>query len=1116
MRAQLGPFFDQLVLRLRAAGFQISVEQIIEANDLRLAQFWSGHGTVDANFLKYSLASIFCGTPEQQTLFYEIFDSLGVPGGEAGKKIRAHVAAQDEDPLIQHTRRRRVWPVVLGLILAAGITLALATFFWPSAWLDAPTPTGTSSGPSGELGGPGGEPNTTPGVSGTSQFSPPPRPPAISDLVRPRQALGWRLLRWGLASLPLLFSIAWLLARWRARRVFVGKHGASTRPQLKPLPISGARGPLFAPSQISQSVAVLRVPARHPTRRLNTTATVNATARHGGIPKIVYAHQAQRPGYVMLLQQRSPLDMFTRFAGRLADRLYAGGLEVSSFIFEGRPARLFPRGQPGRNATYEQVAQHFQGDALIVAGDASLLMHGGRTTAHPWQPTTGQWSAHALLSDRAPACWGREEKALHARGFALARFGSQGLRAARHWLNPQQQLGTEDTPPWLEGEHNASPYPPLLHDSVRRWMRDREQADTSQLLQELQAYLGNDGMLLLAAIAAYPQMKFEIALYLDTVMFADQTAAQRERRLLQITTLPWCREAQMPDYLRAVLLQRQPVPQLALIQNTYRKLLHGNLTGEQASVEIAVPEGARWQAFLKDLLASTHSGEYTDAIFQNVVLEAPEQLAAVELPRARADELGGQRLQDAVTFAGARLLRATMFSLGLLGALALIGKPIGDRWLGERNAQARANITVQILYPASGGSSEYTTEEAQAIARLGSRLDYALQAQGFTTELVPTSPEATPVNAPATDVRTRLYGAQATDGTPLKHLIEFDPDYGISRLRHRGVARTQPAFLWPLLAVPNGTFANTIESALAHLSYTHPIEILAAGASRARSADQSNLGNNAPPSSTAPSAAEYFPASTVRVWLRSPVRSFQDRLAKGGLGPVMTVLSDSSAPGGQLFAVGKYEVTFEEYDRFARATNRTLPDANGWGRGKRPVINVNYEDAAAYADWLSGETTAVYALPSLSNWYLITNATSDSAFGRVLRRVASAVPGGPSRTLPVEQTTTNWLDLHGLSGNVSEWTPECFESTRGGLPGGGCAVNVAVGGNWRDGDSVTEKAAGLASAIVGFRVVRRVAQSDYPQSTIPEFPEAEQKQAPEQQTQRMSPEEQAKRGAQAK
>jgi formylglycine-generating enzyme required for sulfatase activity len=111
-----------------------------------------------------------------------------------------------------------------------------------------------------------------------------------------------------------------------------------------------------------------------------------------------------------------------------------------------------------------------------------------------------------------------------------------------------------------------------------------------------------------------------------------------------------------------------------------------------------------------------------------------------------------------------------------------------------------------------------------------------------------------------------------------------------------------------------------------------------------------------------------------------PGTVFRDKLKDGSQGPEMVVISPGTFRMGYVdgigcerpvhivrilkpFAIGRYEVTFEEYDRFAGAIGRKLPNDEGWGRAQRPVINVSWGDALASTEWLSVQTSKYYRLP---------------------------------------------------------------------------------------------------------------------------------------------------------
>ncbi len=165
------------------------------------------------------------------------------------------------------------------------------------------------------------------------------------------------------------------------------------------------------------------------------------------------------------------------------------------------------------------------------------------------------------------------------------------------------------------------------------------------------------------------------------------------------------------------------------------------------------------------------------------------------------------------------------------------------------------------------------------------------------------------------------------------------------------------------------------------------------------------------------------------------------------------------------FEIGKYEVTFDEYDAFANATERQLPSDEGWGRGKQPVINVSFNDAQDYVNWLSKQTGKKYRLPSEAEWEYAARAGTKSRYwwGDEIGHNNANCDGCRSywddkQTAPVSSFGANAFGLYNTAGNVGEWVEDCWHDNYRNAPTNGsawkksdngyCGKRVIRGGSW--------------------------------------------------------------------
>jgi len=197
------------------------------------------------------------------------------------------------------------------------------------------------------------------------------------------------------------------------------------------------------------------------------------------------------------------------------------------------------------------------------------------------------------------------------------------------------------------------------------------------------------------------------------------------------------------------------------------------------------------------------------------------------------------------------------------------------------------------------------------------------------------------------------------------------------------------------------------------------------------------------------------------------------------------------------FAIGRYEVTFDDYDQFAKATNRKLPDDQGWGRGRRAVINVSWEIATVYAKWLSEQTGKRYRLPMEAEWEYAARAGKETAYwwgNDFIKGMANCNGRGSqwdnNQTAPVGSFKPNALGLYDTAGNVWEWVEDYWHQNYIDAPsdgrawreqnGGQCGQRVLRGGSWfNEPGNLRSSARGRYSAdnwssFIGFRLAQDI------------------------------------------
>jgi formylglycine-generating enzyme required for sulfatase activity len=206
------------------------------------------------------------------------------------------------------------------------------------------------------------------------------------------------------------------------------------------------------------------------------------------------------------------------------------------------------------------------------------------------------------------------------------------------------------------------------------------------------------------------------------------------------------------------------------------------------------------------------------------------------------------------------------------------------------------------------------------------------------------------------------------------------------------------------------------------------------------------------------------------------------------------------------FSIGKYDVTNAEFRQFRPNHNSGKYDGLTLNDDRQPAVNISWEDAQAFAKWLSRKTGQTYRLPTEAEWEYaaLAGSKTNRYWGNIpedtckYANVADATAkkrwsrwtyfncdDGFAVSAPVGSFKPNAYGLYDMLGNVWQWTEDVYNSEAyNRLPKnnpvyeGSGEYRVMRGGGWSNGPlgvRVSHRV-GLTPAFghhaLGFRLVK--------------------------------------------
>ena len=529
----------EFIDELRGADYNIGVSQYIAVQDLIVALSAQGERLDQPQRLKSLIGPLLCSSPAEQEDFQQRFDQwikrMEVAVSEAAQEDKKLTALRQEFKKIERRSQWFRWGLaVIAILIAIGLIYVVIRQLSPL------TPDGV-----------GGESDN--GVKGNGQDFP------WERLLPPLGAL---------FLLPFVIFRAWQCWRFWTARQYLKRHPTRKQPEIQRVSLSGLNEELFPNVLFLRIAQSFRRRIRVPANELSVQGTIEETVRRGGWFTPIYGYRQVLPEYLILIDRANYGDHQAAFVREMIDRLTQNEVFITGYYFDSDPCVCFPMAGKGSPCRLREIAAKYSHHRLVVFSDAEGFFSSLTGELKPWSELFSSWSERAVLTPKPSEHWGYQELEL-SREFIVLPATPDGL------INLVGSIQNRESP-YLPSEESRAPFPETLKVRSRRWIEQDppELWLVKGVLNSLRCYLGEAGYYWLSACAVFPELHWNLTVYLgNTLRTEDGKSLLQVCQLTDLARLPWFRYGYMPDWLRSWLIYELPRYQELNVRSELQKLL---------------------------------------------------------------------------------------------------------------------------------------------------------------------------------------------------------------------------------------------------------------------------------------------------------------------------------------------------------------------------------------------------------------------------------------------------------------------------------------------------------------------------------------------------------------